>query len=122
MRQPAILVTSCATRAATGKNLGVAGYSYDIVAKLFLPLLQRWGEVIVVPAPHRDLEAAAEAARLPASPAQKRWIPSARGWIRRALPSGARRVYRGLVRPILSPRLAQTVSFAWKRARERMLR
>lgn len=63
MKRPAILLTSYVTGAADGKNLGVAGYSYDIVAELFLPLLRRWGEVITVQHPHRDLDAAAEAAR-----------------------------------------------------------
>jgi len=59
----AILLTSYMTGANDGKNLGVAGYSYDIVVKLFLPLLQRWGEVIPVANPRETLESAADEAR-----------------------------------------------------------
>jgi glycosyltransferase involved in cell wall biosynthesis len=51
------------TGASGGKNLGVVGYSYDIVTKLFLPLLERCGEVIPVRNPQRELESAAEDAR-----------------------------------------------------------
>ncbi len=63
MGQPAILVTSYVTGAAKGRNLGVAGYSYDIVTELFLPLLRRWGEVFTVARPRRDLEAKVQAVR-----------------------------------------------------------
>jgi len=63
VRPPAILLTSYMTGAARGKNLGIAGYSYDIVTKLFLPLLERWGQVIPVPFPRRDLDAVAESTR-----------------------------------------------------------
>jgi hypothetical protein len=63
-KQPkAILLTSYNTGACEGKNLGIAGYSHDIVAKLFIPLLSRWGEVVVVPDPHENLETAVREAR-----------------------------------------------------------
>jgi hypothetical protein len=51
------------TGAARGRNLGAVGYSYDIVAKLFLPLLKRCGEVVSLRDPARDLEFAAREAR-----------------------------------------------------------
>lgn len=59
----AVLVTSYMTGSTSGKNLGIAGYSYDMVARLFLPLLARWGEVIPVPHPRLQLEQAAEKSR-----------------------------------------------------------
>jgi glycosyltransferase involved in cell wall biosynthesis len=59
----AILLTCYDTGATRGKNLGTPGYSYDIVAKLFTPLLERWGEVIRTPRDSRALNAAAEDAR-----------------------------------------------------------
>jgi glycosyltransferase involved in cell wall biosynthesis len=59
----AILLTSYMTGAADGENLGVVGYSYDIVTKLFLPLLERCGEVIPVRDPKRHLQRAAQDAR-----------------------------------------------------------
>jgi glycosyltransferase involved in cell wall biosynthesis len=59
----AILLTCYDTGASRGKNLGTPGYSYDIVAKLFTPLLERWGEVIRTPRDSRALDAAAENAR-----------------------------------------------------------
>jgi len=59
----AILLTSYQTGATRGKNLGVPGYSYDLVAQLFVPLLSRWGEVIPVPREVGPLEAAARDAR-----------------------------------------------------------
>ncbi len=62
-RRPAILLTCYMTGAEEGDNLGVEGYSYDIVTKLFLPLLKGCGEVIPVANPHRDLERAARDAR-----------------------------------------------------------
>jgi hypothetical protein len=59
----AILLTSYQTGATRGKNLGAPGYSYDLVAQLFVPVLARWGEVIPV-ARHGDaVEAAAREAR-----------------------------------------------------------
>jgi len=39
----AILLTSYQTGATRGKNLGMPGYSYDLVAQLFVPVLARWG-------------------------------------------------------------------------------
>jgi hypothetical protein len=59
----AILLTSYETGATRGKNLGVPGYSYDLVAQLFVPHLARWGEVIPVPRETGPLEAAARDAR-----------------------------------------------------------
>ena len=59
----AILLTCYMTGAPAGKNLGRAGYSYDFVARLYMPLLERCGEVIPVPQPHRNLESAIAAAR-----------------------------------------------------------
>ncbi len=59
----AILLTSYQTGATRGKNLGVPGYSYDLVAQLFVPLLSRWGEVIPVAREVGPLEAAASDAR-----------------------------------------------------------
>jgi glycosyltransferase involved in cell wall biosynthesis len=59
----AILLTCYDTGAVRGKNLGTPGYSYDIVAKLFTPLLERWGEVIRTPRDGRALDHAAEGAR-----------------------------------------------------------
>jgi glycosyltransferase involved in cell wall biosynthesis len=60
----AVLLTSYGTGAARGKNLGTPGYSYDIVAALYVPLLERWGEVVLVGRDSRELDAAARAARL----------------------------------------------------------
>jgi hypothetical protein len=58
-----VLLTSYGTGATRGKNLGIPGYSYDIVAQLFVPLLARWGEVIPVARDARSLAEAARAAR-----------------------------------------------------------
>jgi glycosyltransferase involved in cell wall biosynthesis len=60
----AILLTSYCTGAARGRNLGVPGYSYDIVSELFFPLLDRWGEVVRIGRSPRELEAAVRDARL----------------------------------------------------------
>jgi glycosyltransferase involved in cell wall biosynthesis len=60
----AVLLTSYGTGATRGKNLGRPGYSYDIVAQLYVPLLERWGEVVFVGRDSRELDAAARAARL----------------------------------------------------------
>jgi glycosyltransferase involved in cell wall biosynthesis len=49
--------------AARGNNLGVPGYSYDLVARLFLPLLSRWGEVIQVARDPARIEATIREAR-----------------------------------------------------------
>ncbi len=54
----AVILTSYRTGAMRGKNLGVPGYSYDIVAQLFVPLLARWGEVIQTACEPGPLEAA----------------------------------------------------------------
>ncbi len=62
-RRRGILLTGYMTGAEKGKNLGVAGYSYDVVASLFVPLLSRWGEVIPVPKPARRLDSAVRQAR-----------------------------------------------------------
>ena len=59
----AVLLTCYMTGAPSGQNLGLAGYSYDFVAQLFIPLLARWGEVIPVPDPEQNLEAEASKAR-----------------------------------------------------------
>ncbi|HWG41754.1 MAG TPA: hypothetical protein VN688_03140 [Gemmataceae bacterium] len=59
----AVIVTSYMTGATRGKNLGTPGYSYDIVAQLFVPLLSRWGEVIQVSREAEPLEAAIREAR-----------------------------------------------------------
>jgi hypothetical protein len=59
----AIILSSYQTGATHGKNLGVPGYSYDIVAQLFVPLLARWGEVIQAARETAALESAARDAR-----------------------------------------------------------
>jgi glycosyltransferase involved in cell wall biosynthesis len=60
MSNRAILLTSYQTGATRGRNLGMPGYSYDLVAQLFVPLLARWGEVIPVA---RQTEALTKAER-----------------------------------------------------------
>ncbi len=62
-RGRAILLTCYMTGATTGNNLGTAGYSYDFVAQLFIPLLSRFGKVIPVPQPATRLDVAVEEAR-----------------------------------------------------------
>jgi hypothetical protein len=57
-----ILLTSYQTGATRGRNLGIPGYSYDLVAQLFVPVLARWGEVIPVVRQTEALETAAQAA------------------------------------------------------------
>jgi glycosyltransferase involved in cell wall biosynthesis len=59
----AIILTSYRTGAARGKNLGVPGYSYDLVAQLFAPLLARWGEVIPAARDAAAVESAVQDAR-----------------------------------------------------------
>ncbi len=59
----AVILTSYKTGATRGKNLGVPGYSYDIVAQLFVPLLSRWGEVLQVAREAGPLEEAVREAR-----------------------------------------------------------
>ena len=57
----AVIVSSYATGAPKGKNLGTPGYSYDFVVRLFAPLIQRWGNLTVVP--REKVEAAVAQAR-----------------------------------------------------------
>jgi hypothetical protein len=59
----AVLLTCYMTGSTEGKNLGIAGYSYDFVAKLFSELMSQWGTVIPVPVPEKNLEKAAADAR-----------------------------------------------------------
>ena len=59
----AVLVTCYMTGSTEGKNLGAAGYSHDFVAKLFAQLLSRWGKVIPVPEPKKNLETIAREVR-----------------------------------------------------------
>jgi glycosyltransferase involved in cell wall biosynthesis len=59
----AIILTSYRTGAPRGKNLGVPGYSYDLVAQLFVPLLARWGEVVPVVRYAEAVESAVQDAR-----------------------------------------------------------
>jgi hypothetical protein len=58
-----ILLTTYNTGSTSGKNLGVAGYSYDFVAQLFRPLLERCGEVIWIRDLETELEPAIQSAR-----------------------------------------------------------
>lgn len=62
-REPAILLSSYGTGANHGKNLGVPGYSHDIVMQLYAPLLEKWGKVILVENPNDHLESAIVQAR-----------------------------------------------------------
>ncbi|HEY7156196.1 MAG TPA: hypothetical protein VH575_19680, partial [Gemmataceae bacterium] len=59
----AVILTSYRTGATRGKNLGVPGYSYDLVAQLFAPLLARWGEVISAARDAEAVESAVQDAR-----------------------------------------------------------
>jgi glycosyltransferase involved in cell wall biosynthesis len=59
----AVLLTSYQTGATRGRNLGMPGYSYDLVAQLVVPLLARWGEVIPVARQAEALAVAERAAR-----------------------------------------------------------
>ena len=63
----AVILTSYRTGAPRGKNLGVPGYSYDLVAQLFVPLLARWGEVVPVVRDAEAVESAVQDARRPRS-------------------------------------------------------
>jgi hypothetical protein len=72
----AVILTSYQTGATRGKNLGVPGYSYDLVAQLFVPLLVRWGEVIQVAREAAALETAvAEARRRGLDPVHVSFLP-----------------------------------------------
>jgi glycosyltransferase involved in cell wall biosynthesis len=62
-RPPAILLSSYDSGAPQGRKLGTAGYSYDFVARLFAPLLQRWGKLVEVRSSQGGLQRAASAAR-----------------------------------------------------------
>ena len=53
----AVLLSSYGTGADKGENLGVPGYSHDIVKQLYAPILQKWGEVTFVTQPEENLEA-----------------------------------------------------------------
>jgi hypothetical protein len=46
-----------------GRNLGIPGYSYDFVAKLFVPLFRAWGEYLEVRRPEENLAVAVDRAR-----------------------------------------------------------
>jgi hypothetical protein len=58
----AIFLTCYMTGSTEGHNLGMAGYSHDFVARLFMPLLEQWGEVMAVPNPQQELEPAVQKA------------------------------------------------------------
>ena len=49
------------TGAPQGRNVGVPGYSYDFVVRLFAPLLAQWGELMIVT--RDELESAVSTAR-----------------------------------------------------------
>lgn len=57
------LVTSYMLGGPDGHNLGAPGYSHEFVARLFKPLLARWGTVTDIRDPHRDLAKAVAACR-----------------------------------------------------------
>jgi glycosyltransferase involved in cell wall biosynthesis len=59
-----LLVSSAAFGAAAGRGLGQYGYSYDFVLRAFLPLLERWGEVVLVDRPESRLDFAVRRAQL----------------------------------------------------------
>jgi len=63
MNRRAVILTSYLKQAPRGKRLGAPGYSYDIVARLLLPLLERWGEVVPVPCDPGCIESAIREAR-----------------------------------------------------------
>ncbi|MGH7227491.1 MAG: hypothetical protein ACRELF_30125, partial [Gemmataceae bacterium] len=63
MNRRAVILTSYLKQPPRGKRLGAPGYSYDIVARLFLPLLERWGEVVPVPRDPGCIESAIGDAR-----------------------------------------------------------
>ena len=55
---PVVVLLSCYMTGSTeGRNLGIAGYSHDFVARAFVPLLERYGEVRAVVDPRRNLQA-----------------------------------------------------------------
>lgn len=59
-RRTVILLTCYMTGAEQGANLGTAGYSYDFVVQIFIPLLSQWAEVIPVPEPKKNLDRIAD--------------------------------------------------------------
>jgi glycosyltransferase involved in cell wall biosynthesis len=58
-----LIVSTYFKGATNGQGLGTAGYSYEFVRQLFLPLLRRWGEVVFVRDAKKEVEAAGRAAR-----------------------------------------------------------
>jgi glycosyltransferase involved in cell wall biosynthesis len=63
MSRRAIILTSYLNQPPRGKRLGAPGYSYNIVAQLFMPLLERWGQVVPVPRDASCIESAIRVAR-----------------------------------------------------------
>ena len=58
----AIILSSYSSGATGGRRLGTAGYSYDFVAKLFAPLLERLGKLVEIRNTKTQLSAAADRA------------------------------------------------------------
>ncbi|MGO8705279.1 MAG: glycosyltransferase [Candidatus Brocadiia bacterium] len=89
MRRPrAFLITSYETGAARGKHLGIPGYSYDIVTQLFVPMLRRQGQVILVSNPSKRLDAEAERLRkLGLAPLHIAFLPPQDVTLARAAPN-----------------------------------
>jgi len=58
-----VIVTSYGSGAESGYNLGTAGYSYDVVLSLFLPLIEQYGKVIKVQNSIANVADAAQALR-----------------------------------------------------------
>jgi glycosyltransferase involved in cell wall biosynthesis len=54
-----IILTTYASHAAQGRNLGSAGYSYDFVVRQFAPLLAQCGNLVEVPPDLRAIDDAA---------------------------------------------------------------
>jgi glycosyltransferase involved in cell wall biosynthesis len=76
MNRRAVILTSYQSQAHQSKRLGAPGYSYDIVARLFLPLLERWGVVVPVPRDAGRIESAIrEAHRRGLQPIQLSFLP-----------------------------------------------
>jgi len=59
----AILLSSYMSGATEGNRLGTAGYSYDFVARLFAPLLERLGKVIEIKKPSVEVPKVIQDAR-----------------------------------------------------------
>ena len=59
-RQWVFLLTCYMLGGPEGRNLGAPGYSHDFVARLFRPILERWGEVIEVRDAPRHLQASVD--------------------------------------------------------------